>query len=115
MSLISYFSSNKSTLVYKYLNHGILMCPFQVFIIIFYNFFINSTKTKSNLFLKHSQFSYFNPFSIKFNKFSYPIRFYSNSAKNYESNGKDLLIKSTAIKSTATSKPKFALSVSDST
>lgn len=34
ISLASYFSSNKSTLVYKYLNHGILMCPFQVFIII---------------------------------------------------------------------------------
>lgn len=120
MSLISYFSSNNSTLVYKYLNHGILMCPFQVFIIIFYIFLINSTKTNSNLFLKHSQFSYFNPFiapsslknrpPIKLNKFSYPIRFYSNSAKNYESNGKDLLIKSNA-----TSKPKFTLSVSDST
>ena len=31
MSLISYFNSNKSTLVYKYLNHGTLMCPLQVF------------------------------------------------------------------------------------
>ena len=36
MSLISYFNSNKSALVYKYLNHGTLMCPFQVFIIVFY-------------------------------------------------------------------------------
>jgi len=63
MSLISYFSSNKSTLVYKYLNHGILMCPLQIFIIIFI-FLINSTKSNSNLFVKHYQFSYFNPFSI---------------------------------------------------
>ena len=46
MSLLSYFSSNKSTLVYKYLNHGILMCPFQVFNIILY-LLINSTKTNS--------------------------------------------------------------------
>lgn len=69
MSLISYFSSNKSTLVYKYLNHGILMCPFQVFIINLY-LLINSTKTNSkfnsNLFLKHYQISYFNPFTFKF-------------------------------------------------
>ena len=69
MSLISYFSSNKSTLVYKYLNHGILMCPFQVFIIFLYlnfNFIKSNSKFNSNLFLKHYQFYYFNPFAIKF-------------------------------------------------
>src|SRR5258706_145048 len=65
MSLISYFSSKKSTLVYKYLNHGILMCPFQVFIIFLYlnfNFIKSNSKFNSNLILKHSQFYYFNPY-----------------------------------------------------
>ena len=47
MSLVSYFSSNKSTLVYKYLNHGILMCPFQVFIIL--SVLIYPTKIKTIL------------------------------------------------------------------
>jgi len=70
MSLLSYFSSNKSTLVYKYLNHGILMCPFQVFIIILY-LLINSTKTNSLRFEDFEEFEdrkliliYFKTFSI---------------------------------------------------
>ena len=45
-SLISYFSSNKSTLVYKYLNHGTLMCPLNVFI--FLSYFIIFTKDNLN-------------------------------------------------------------------
>ena len=96
--------------------------PFSSFYYFFYIFLINSTKTNSNLFVKHYQFSYFNPFSIKIKNFYYPIRFYSDSAKNYEknseSNSKDLFKKSTPESDTNCALAlalALALAVSDST
>lgn len=54
MSLISYFNSNKSALIYKYLNHGTLLCPLQVFFIILYIKFYNNSNlyNNSNFFIK---------------------------------------------------------------
>ena len=74
ISLLSYFTSNKSTLVYKYLNHGILMCPFQIFIFFLYQFF-NFTIINSN--------SNFNlNFKLKQTKLFLGRKFYSTKSSS---------------------------------